>query len=72
MVALLPTAAATSIAESIDWARTLLLLGSSDIDRETFTETMSVILKHRTDLDTVASRVGVMLDPAGDAAQSSV
>jgi hypothetical protein len=53
-----------SIAESIDWARTLLLLGATDIDRETFTETMSVILKHRTDLDTVATRVGVMLDPA--------
>src|SRR5438067_12916227 len=30
-----------SIAESIDWARTLLLLGASDIDRDTFTETMS-------------------------------
>src|SRR2546421_7943247 len=53
-----------SIAESIDWARTLLLLGASDIDRGTFEETMSVILKHRTDMDTVASRVGVMLDPA--------
>jgi MoxR-like ATPase len=53
-----------SIAESIDWARTLMLLGATDIDRSTFEETMSVILKHRTDLDTVASRVGVMLDPA--------
>ena len=53
-----------SIAESIDWARTLLLLGATEIDRETFTQTMNVILKHRTDLDTVASRVGVMLDPA--------
>jgi MoxR-like ATPase len=57
-----------SIAESIDWARTLMLLGATDIDRDTFTETMSVILKHRTDLDTVAARVGVMLDPAADAA----
>ena len=56
-----------SIAESIDWARTLMLLGATDIDRDTFTETMSVIVKHRTDLDTVASRVGVMLDPAADA-----
>src|SRR5437763_276643 len=56
-----------SIAESIDWARTLILLGASDIDRGTFEETMSVILKHRTDMDTVASRVGVMLDPAADA-----
>jgi MoxR-like ATPase len=57
-----------SIAESIDWARTLVLLGASDIDQDTFQQTMSVILKHRTDLDTVAARVGVMLDPAADAA----
>jgi MoxR-like ATPase len=57
-----------SIAESIDWARTLMLLGATDIDRDTFTETISVILKHRTDLDTVASRVGVLLDPTADAA----
>src|SRR6516225_5947804 len=53
-----------SIAESIDWARTLLLLGANDIDADTFRETMSVIVKHRTDLDTVATRVGVKLDPA--------
>jgi hypothetical protein len=26
-----------------------------------------VIIKHRTDLDVVAARVGVMLDPAADA-----
>jgi hypothetical protein len=50
-----------SIAESIDWARALLLLGADDIDAETFRETMSVIVKHRTDLDTVAERVGVQL-----------
>jgi MoxR-like ATPase len=53
-----------SIAESIDWARTLLLLGASDIDHDTFTQTMSVIVKHRTDLDTVAARVGVALQQA--------
>jgi len=53
-----------SIAESIDWARTLLLLGAGDIDHTTFTETMSVIVKHRTDLDTVAARVGVALQQA--------
>ena len=57
-----------SIAESIDWARTLLLLGATDIDPKTFAQTMSVILKHRTDLDTVAARAGVVLDPAADAA----
>jgi MoxR-like ATPase len=56
-----------SIAESIDWARALILLGATEIDGETFRQTMSVIVKHRTDLDTVAARVGVKLDrPAGD------
>jgi MoxR-like ATPase len=53
-----------SIAESIDWARTLLLMGAEDIDQETFTQSMSIIVKHRTDIDLVAERVGVKLvDP---------
>jgi MoxR-like ATPase len=51
-----------SIAESIDWARALLLLGARDIDQQTFRDTMSVIVKHRTDLDMVAERVGVRLE----------
>jgi MoxR-like ATPase len=60
-----------SIAESIDWARALLLLGAQDIDATVFRETLSVIVKHRTDLDVVAERVGVKLDPtAGFAAHS--
>jgi MoxR-like ATPase len=50
-----------SIAESIDWARALLLLGADDIDAQVFTETMSIIVKHRTDLDVVAERVGMKL-----------
>jgi MoxR-like ATPase len=50
-----------SIAESIDWARALLLLGAHDIDSATFMETMSVIVKHRTDMDVVAERVGLKL-----------
>jgi MoxR-like ATPase len=50
-----------SIAESIDWARALLLLGADDIDGQVFTETLSIIVKHRTDLDVVAERVGVKL-----------
>ncbi|WP_445149113.1 AAA family ATPase [Baekduia sp. Peel2402] len=50
-----------SIAESIDWARALLLLGAQDIDSKVFTETMSVIVKHRTDLDIVTERVAAKL-----------
>ena len=40
-----------SIAESIDWARALLLLGAQDLDSATFLETMSIIVKHRTDIE---------------------
>ena len=53
-----------SIAESIDWARSLILLGASEIDEPLFRQTMSVIVKHRTDLDTVAERIGAVLEPA--------
>ena len=53
-----------SIAESIDWARALLLLGADQIDAETFNRTMSIIVKHRTDLDLVAERVGMRLPTA--------
>jgi MoxR-like ATPase len=54
-----------SIAESVDWARALLLLGADDIDRDVFESTMSIIVKHRTDIDLVAERVGVKLSPEG-------
>jgi MoxR-like ATPase len=57
-----------SIAESIDWARALLLLGARDIDQTVFRETLSVIVKHRTDLDIVAERVGVKLSEPASAA----
>jgi MoxR-like ATPase len=50
-----------SIAESIDWARALLLLGAEDVDADVLKQTMSIIVKHRTDLDLVAERVGVKL-----------
>src|SRR5438105_4459897 len=59
-----------SIAESIDWARALLLLGAEDVDADVFRETMSIIVKHRTDLDTVAERVGVQLGGLADARRS--
>jgi len=50
-----------SIAESIDWGRALLLLGADDVDQSVLERTMSIIVKHRTDLDLVAERVGVKL-----------
>jgi MoxR-like ATPase len=63
-----------SIAESIDWARTLLLVGAQDLDRETFEQSMSIIVKHRSDIDLVAERVAVKLGdatpPAGAAGKA--
>jgi MoxR-like ATPase len=62
-----------SIAESIDWARALMLLGADDIDKAMFDRTMSIIVKHRTDIDVVAERVSVKLDDGvlGKAEQGS-
>ena len=54
-----------SIAESIDWARALLLLGADQLDRSVFERTMSIIVKHRADLELVAERVGVRLGEEG-------
>src|SRR5271155_4096349 len=61
-----------SIAESIDWARALLLLGADDIDEAVFRDTMSVIVKHRTDMDIVSERVGIKLGPPAPPAHSAV
>jgi MoxR-like ATPase len=57
-----------SIAESIDWARTLLLIGADDIDRHTFNQSLSILVKHRTDIDLVAERVGMKLPEASNPA----
>src|SRR4051794_23040624 len=51
-----------SIAESIDWARALVLLGADDIDRSVFERTLSIIVKPRPALALVAERGGVKLD----------
>ena len=40
-----------SVSETIDWARTLVLLGIDQIDAETATETVNILLKYQTDID---------------------
>jgi MoxR-like ATPase len=60
-----------SISESIDWARTLLLMGADDIDRDTFERSISILVKHRTDIDIVSERVGVKLGEAPAQVKSS-
>ncbi|MFT4008566.1 MAG: MoxR family ATPase [Nocardioidaceae bacterium] len=40
---------APSIAESVDWARTLVALEVGDLDEEAITKTLGVVLKHSSD-----------------------
>lgn len=40
-----------SVSESIDWARTLLALGITELDDASTSETLHVLLKYQTDID---------------------
>jgi MoxR-like ATPase len=42
---------APSVSETLDWARTLVLLGVEQIDAETATETVNILLKYRSDIE---------------------
>ncbi len=40
-----------SVSETLDWARTLVLLGVQHIDAETAADTVNILLKYRTDIE---------------------
>ncbi|MXW41778.1 MAG: MoxR family ATPase [Acidimicrobiia bacterium] len=42
---------APSVSETLDWARTLVLLGVEHIGAETASETVNILLKYRSDID---------------------
>jgi MoxR-like ATPase len=44
-----------SIAESLDWARTLLTLGATDLTDDVIRQTLSVLLKYERDIDTAVA-----------------
>ena len=41
---------APSVSETLDWARTLILLGVTEIDAETATSTANILLKYQSDI----------------------
>jgi MoxR-like ATPase len=45
---------APSVSETIDWARTLLLLGIHNVDAATATETLNILLKYQSDIEKAA------------------
>jgi MoxR-like ATPase len=57
-----PLRKAPSVSETIDWARTLLALGIDEIDADSTTETLHVLLKYQADIDRVAKDLDL---PAG-------
>ena len=50
---------APSVAETIDWARTLLALGIADLDEKAIAQTLGVVLKHNTDHARAAAELGL-------------
>ena len=48
---------APSVAETIDWGRTLLALGMDTIDDATIAATLGVILKHQSDQQRAAGEL---------------
>ncbi len=52
---------APSVAETIDWARALLLLGASALDREIVSSTLLVLVKHEEDRQKVEGQLGKLL-----------
>jgi MoxR-like ATPase len=54
---------APSIAETLDWARTLLHLGVTEMDEETARRTMTVVLKYQSDVEKVAGHLKIQPNP---------
>ena len=50
---------APSIAESIDWARTLVALNADELDEATVASTLGVVLKHASDQTRAAKELGL-------------
>jgi MoxR-like ATPase len=50
---------APSVSETIDWARTLVLLGIENIDAQQAKETLHVLLKYQTDIAKAAKELSV-------------
>ena len=48
-----------SISETLDWAKALVALNAKQLDRVTLDTTLSVLLKHETDLQKVRRRLDV-------------
>jgi MoxR-like ATPase len=49
-----------SVAETLDWARTLVLLGRDDVDAELARQTLHVLLKYQSDIARTAKELAAL------------
>ena len=59
----LPLRKSPSISETIDWARTLAVLGVDDLDADVLAETVNVVLKYERDMQRAAEVLRGLVDP---------
>ena len=48
-----------SVSETIDWARTLVLLGIDSIDAQQAKDTLHILLKYQTDIAKAAKELSI-------------
>src|SRR3954466_6777250 len=56
---------APSVSETIDWARTLVLLGIQTIDSKVATETLNILLKYKSDITKAEKELATNVPTAG-------
>ncbi|MBO1753913.1 MoxR family ATPase [Allobranchiibius sp. CTAmp26] len=54
---------APSVSETIDWARTLAVLGAEELSASLLSETLSVVVKYERDLQTARNALPRLIDP---------
>jgi MoxR-like ATPase len=53
-----------SVSETIDWARTLLVLGIQDVDGGVTADTLNVLLKYQSDIDRTVRELDLAAEPS--------
>ncbi|TAH66675.1 MAG: MoxR family ATPase [Rhodopseudomonas palustris] len=53
-----------SVSETVDWARVLVLLQASELDHQTVKDTLNVLLKYETDIETALPQVTALVAKA--------
>ena len=53
-----------AISETIDWAKTLILLNSEELEAKLAEETLNILLKHQQDIEVVKKEIPALISSA--------